>query len=151
MSFDFLFSILDLFTFIFMCVRVCHHVYICTTYMPGYAEFRREHWVPWNWSYRLSCGCWELNLGFCKSSLLSTDLSFQPSSVNLISHLDGVRPDFSARSACVSRVTVVTHHVLRCSQVFVVRVCLCLKCLLIPIAHLLIELVMLLKSDVLYF
>lgn len=148
MSFVFLFSILDLFTFIFMCVRVCHHVCICTTYMPGSAEFRREHWVPWNWSYRLSCGCWELNLGFCKSSLLSADLSFQPSSVNLISPFGWSETGFQCTFvSCFPSDCSYSP----CSQVFVVHVCLCLKYLLIPIAHLLIELVMLLKSDVLYF
>lgn len=78
--------------------------------------------------------------------LFSTDASFQPSSVNLISHLNGVRQDFSVRASHVSLVTVVIHHVLRC--------CSCLPLFEVPADFhrlLLIELVMFLKSDVLYF
>lgn len=79
--------------------------------------------------------------------LLSTDASFQ-SSVNLISHSDWSEAGFQ----CTFISCFPSHcSCSPCSQVFVVRVCLCLKCLLIPIALLLIELVMLLKSDVLYF
>lgn len=30
-------------------------------------EARRRHWSPWNWSYELLCGYWELNWVLCES------------------------------------------------------------------------------------
>ena len=47
-------------TTVMMCICVCLLVCLCTMYVPGP---HRGQKIPWNWSCKLLCGCWELRLG----------------------------------------------------------------------------------------